>query len=275
VEDDRVVGTRSSEASVEARREQILEQVLEEGQIGIGELARRYGVSEMTVHRDLDALSGAGFLTKERGRAVAPPALRVQTSAVFRLRAGAHLKEAVARAALALVGEPRTVLVDDSTSVLPLLRMLGDAGGGPLTVVSNYLEVMRRSAAYPTIDAHLLGGDYAPDLDATFGPVTVEAIARSRVDVTVFSVPAVRQGRCYHSLERSAALKQAALAAADRSILLLDHTKTPRTGPHLICDIGRFDAVVVDDEADPAEIRAMRAAGTHVELVPAATMTEL
>lgn len=91
------------------------------------------------------------------------------------------------------------------------------------------------------------------------------ASASSRAD----SVPAVRHGRCYHSLDTSAALKKAALAAADRSILLLDHTKTPRTGPHLICDVERFAAVVVDDEADPAEVRAMRATGTQVVLVPA------
>jgi DeoR/GlpR family transcriptional regulator of sugar metabolism len=262
-----VSGTRSSEASVEARRERILEQVLEEGAVAIGELARRHGVSEMTVHRDLDALGAAGFLTKERGRAVAPSALRVETSALFRMRAGARLKEAVARAALPLLGEPESVLVDDSTSVLPLLAALGRRGR-PITLVTNYLEVVRRAAEHPQLGVHLLGGDYSPDLDATFGPAAVEAVRRRTVDVAVLSVPAVAQGRCYHPLEPSAALKRAALETARRRILLIDHTKTPRTGPHLVCDTGRFDAVVVDGGVDPAEADAMRATGTTVVLAP-------
>jgi DeoR/GlpR family transcriptional regulator of sugar metabolism len=263
------VPRRLSEAAVQARREQILEQVLEEGALPIGELARRHRVSEMTVHRDLDALATAGFLTKERGRAVAPSALRVETSALFRMRAGTRLKEAVARAALPLVGEPETLLVDDSTSVLPLLTLLGQHAGGPLTVITNYLEVVRRAVAHPLLRVHLLGGDYSPDLDATFGPHTVEALSRRSVDLAVFSAPALHDARCYHPLEASAALKRAALDAARRSILLLDHTKTPRTGPHLVSGIGRFDAVVIDDAADPAEVAAMRATGARVVLVPA------
>lgn len=253
---------------MEARREQILEQVLEEGALSIGELARRHGVSGMTVHRDLDALAGAGFLTKERGRAVAPSALRVETSAVFRMRAGARLKEAVARGAAALVGDPDTLLVDDSTSVLPLLTILGRHRTRPLTVVTNYLEVVRRAAPHPQLRVHLLGGDYSPDLDATFGDATVAALRSRPLDLAVFSAPAARDGRCYHALEPSATLKRAALDAAGRSILLLDHTKTPRTGPHLISELGRFDAVVIDDAADPAQVAAMRAAGTQVVLVP-------
>jgi DeoR/GlpR family transcriptional regulator of sugar metabolism len=263
-----VVGNRSSEAVVQARREQILERVLELGEIPIAELARSHAVSEMTVHRDLDALAGAGFLSKHRGRAVAPSALTVQTSAVFRLRAARQLKEAVARAALGLLGTPRSVLVDDSTSVLPLLRMLGEKASRPVTVVSNYLEVLRLTAACPMLNAHLLGGEYVPELDATFGSATLDAISGWDIDVAVLSAPAVQQGRCYHALQASAALKQAALDVSARSILLLDHTKMPRTAPHVMCDVARFSAVVTDDETDPREIAAMRASGAQVVLAP-------
>lgn len=261
-------GSRSSDASVHARRERILEHVLEVRAVPIGELARRHAVSEMTVHRDLDALADAGLLTKERGRAVAPSALKVQTSALFRLRAGRRMKEAVARAAVDRLAGASTVLIDDSTSVLPLLALLGERATAPVTVVTNYLEALRHASRYPSLRPHLLGGDYVTDLDATFGPATVTAVERWRVDVSVVSVPAVKDGQCYHTLRDSAALKCRALEVADRSLLLLDHTKLRRTGPHLMFDVGRFE-VLVDDEADPEEVAAMRGLGADVTLVPA------
>jgi DeoR/GlpR family transcriptional regulator of sugar metabolism len=55
----------------------------------------------MTVHRDLDTLHGEGSLTKDRGRAVAPSAVRVETSALFRLRAARQVKDSIARKAVA------------------------------------------------------------------------------------------------------------------------------------------------------------------------------
>lgn len=104
------------------------------------------------------AVEPAGYLSEERGRAVAPAALRVETSALFRMRAGTRIKEAVAGAALPLLGEAETVLVDDSTSVLPLPTRLGRDATRPVAVVTDYLEAVRRAAPYPLLGVHLLGG---------------------------------------------------------------------------------------------------------------------
>lgn len=269
--------SRSSDASVQARRQSVLEHVLELRSVSIEELSTRFSVSEMTVHRDLTDLAAAGLLRKERGRAVAPSRLTVQTSALFRLRAGRHTKAVLARAALDRLGEVGTLLVDDSTSVLPLLPLLGRLptrpATGPVTVVTNYLEAVRRASRFPSLRPHLLGGDYVPDLDATFGPTTLEALGRCRVDVAVVGVPAVEDGRCYHALADSAALKTCALEVADRSILVVDHTKLGHTGPYLMFDVGRFDTVVTDDAADPTEVAAMRARGADVIVVPCQPLT--
>lgn len=260
-------GVRSSEASVQARRDAILELVLERGEVAIPELAERFGTSGMTAHRDLDALSTAGFLTKRRGRAVAPSDLHVQTSAAFRRRTAVEVKRRLAEAALPLLGEPATLLVDDSTSVLPLVRLLGAQTEGPVRVVTNYVEVAREAGVHPALRIHLLGGDYNADLDATFGEDCVEAVGQWHADVAVLSVPAVRSGRCYHSLSASAALKRAMLKAADRKVLLLDHTKMPRTAPHQLCAVGDFDVVVVDDLADRDELEWFRDTGVDVVTV--------
>jgi len=253
---------------VQARRDAILELVLERREVTITELAGSFGISAMTAHRDLDALSASGFLTKRRGVAVAPSDLHVQTSAAFRRRAAVQLKQAVARAAVPLLGEPRTVLVDDSTSVLPLVRLLGEGAIEPVRLVTNYVEVARVAGGYSGLSTHLLGGDYVADLDATFGEDCVAALGRWHADVAVISVPAVRAGQCYHSLSASAALKRAILKAADRRVLLLDHTKLHRTAPHLLGGVGEFDVVVVDELADPEELDGIRAVGVDVVTVP-------
>lgn len=262
-------GGRASDAAVLARRERVLESVLATGGRGIAELAHDFSVSKMTMHRDLDALEDAGYLRKVRGRAEAPSELTVETSAVFRLRAATEVKDAVARGALDLVEGARTVFVDDSTSALPLLRALAARAGEPLTVVTNYLQVLREVAAAPHVRVQLLGGAYEPHLDATFGPDAVEALRRTQVDVTVVSSPAVHRGVCYHALEPSAELKQAALEVADRSVVLLDHSKLGRTAPYTFGPVPTGTHVVVDDSAAPAEVDALRAAGADVRVVRA------
>lgn len=264
-------GSRSSDALVQERRDGILERVLDAGTISISSLAHDWGVSEMTIHRDLDHLVAAGLVEKARGRALAPSTLRVQTSAQFRMRAGTRLKEAVGAGALPLLEGAQTVFFDDSTTGLPLLRRLGETTTAPVTVVTNYLEVVVQGASYPQLHMHLVGGDYVADLHATFGSECVEAIDRWHFDVAVFSVPAAHGARCYHPLLGSVAIKRAALRRADRSVLLLDHTKLGHTGPHHVCDVGEAHTLVVDDEADPATVEQLRRDGANVLLaaVPA------
>jgi DeoR/GlpR family transcriptional regulator of sugar metabolism len=158
----------------------------------------------MTVHRDLDTLHGEGFLTKDRGRAVAPSAVRVKTSALFRLRAARQVKDSIARKAVARLAGVRTVLMDDSTSVLPVLPLLAATITEPVTVVTNSLLVLRAAADLPSLQPHLLGGSYDRDLQATFGTACTDSIARWRADVAMVSVPALRDGHCFPPSARAA-----------------------------------------------------------------------
>ena len=54
------------------RRRQILELLDTRRMVTVQELVAEFGVSAMTVHRDLDRLAGAGYLTKTRGGATLP-----------------------------------------------------------------------------------------------------------------------------------------------------------------------------------------------------------
>ena len=262
-------GGRSSDASVKARRQLLLERVLERGDAAIRDLAAELGVSVMTAHRDVDALAREQLLLKDRGRVAAPSTLLVQTSATFRLRAAQEVKAAVAAAALPVLAGAQTVLLDDSTSGLPLLQLLA-ACAAPTTVVTNYLRAAQAAAGSQDLQVHLLGGRYVPELDAVFGPETVEAIGRWRADVSVLSNPALSHGKLYHMLPDSTAVKRAMLSAATTTVLLLDSTKLGRSAPHVVCDYSDIDVVVLDEHAPSQEVEALRSAGVRVILAPVA-----
>ncbi len=56
----------------EERRRRILEQIHAQGRVRVGELSRAFGVSEMTIHRDLRHLEAQGLVQRVFGGAVAP-----------------------------------------------------------------------------------------------------------------------------------------------------------------------------------------------------------
>ena len=72
----------------------------EESEIRIADLATRFDVSLMTMHRDLDVLAERHMLRKERGRAVAYPALTMETATRFREDANLAEKRAMCNAGI-------------------------------------------------------------------------------------------------------------------------------------------------------------------------------
>lgn len=129
------------------RREQIRTRVVDEGFIRIEDLAETYGVSIMTIHRDLDALQTEGWLRKVRGGATARPSAQYHGDVRHRLEAMADVKQLLARAAVDLVEPGQSVMVDESTTGLAVAELLPTKS--PLTVITNFLAIVKRLAGEP------------------------------------------------------------------------------------------------------------------------------
>lgn len=247
------------------RRSEIVELVKARGGVRIDELADRFGVSTMTIHRDLDHLDAQGMLRKVRSGAEAPPSEAFERTIDFRKALNLAEKRAVARAALEWAADKvdmQAIALDDSTTALQVLPLL--SAFLPLTVVTNFLPAINDLAAEPRVRLNAVGGDYVADYSSFVGPQSVRALRDMHYDVAFMSVPAVSRGMCFHPSSAAADLKRAFMESAELSVLLIDHTKVARRAIHRICDLSDFSVVVVDGGLEAGEIQRLQDGGANV-----------
>lgn len=230
------------------RQAAILERVRAAGGVRVTELAAEFGVSDMTIRRDLDALHGQGLLAKVHGGAtVADPSSADEPG--FDAKSVRQLPEkaVIATRAAQLVRPGAAVALSAGTTTAELARRLVDVPG--LTVVTNSLPVAEvfHGGGRSDQTVILTGGVRTPS-DALVGPLAVAAIGALHLDLLFLGVHGIseRAGFTTPNL-MEAETNRALIAAADRLVVLADHTKWGLVGLSSIGELGRADVVVVDD----------------------------
>ena len=252
------------------RLEAITELVLNSGSMRIEDLAEMFGVSAMTIHRDLDQLDQKGVLRKSRGAATAVASSLFESSTEYRIRQGKAAKKAVARAAFDLVEPGQAVILDDSTTGIFLAELLPEKQ--PLTVITNFQRVAQLLTDNPGIALLVAGGQYYKWCEAYMGTVALNAIRSLRADIVFLSSPAVTEGVCYHQHHDAALVKEAMFSSAQRRVLYLDHTKFSMRALHAHKRVEDFDTVIVDSGTPDNVLDELT--NMNVELIIAPLETE-
>jgi DeoR/GlpR family transcriptional regulator of sugar metabolism len=254
-----------SSLAPEQRQDRIAELVLKQPFIAAKELAERFDVSLMTIHRDLDELEAHGVLRKVRGGATPQASSLFESNVRYRLTVASEEKQALARAALLQIEPGQAVLIDESTTGLALARLL--PARVPLTVITNSLSVMQELRSVRDIKLIVLGGDYWPRHEAFCGLACEAAVSALRADVLFMSSTAISGGVAYQPDQDMAIAKRAMIAAAGRRVLLVDHSKFGRVALHRLAPLTAFDLVMTDDGIDDAGLRQLQEAQVAFEVV--------
>ena len=229
----------------EERRQEIINLLVESRAVELDDIAARFGVSRMTVHRDLDELERAGVLRKVRGGATIDAGTQFESDFRFRERQEADVKRALAETAAALVEPGMTVMINDGS----MAAMLGDVLAEtrkPITLVTNNAAIMERAKGLSGVTLITLGGVYSVRFNAYFGIVTEEALARLRADIAFISAPAATGRLAYHMDEAVVRSKRAMMRASSQTCLLINNRRFGHTALHVLADLSEFDTVISD-----------------------------
>lgn len=264
-----MMGAMTSEPAERSRRaqrqSQIAEHVLQHGSVSANELADTFQVSLMTIHRDLDELERQGVVRKFRGGVSAQPSSIFESNVSYRMRAARAEKTAIAKRARELIEPGMAIMLDDSTTTLELARLL--EGVGPLTVMTNFLETIKLLSTYRNVRLLALGGEYYPTHDSFLGVPCIDAVEALRVDVLFASTSAVSGSFAYHQEQEIVLVKRAMIAAAKRTVLMVDHSKLGRVALHRLAPLSEIDVVLTDGNASPDTLLEMRENGVRYEAV--------
>lgn len=252
---DGVTQRRASAATL-ARRREVAEHVMRQGSAAVAELADAFGVSAMTIHRDLDELEEQGLVRKYRGGASAQPSSVFESSISYRRTAFQAEKSAIAAAVLREVEPGMSLMLDDSTTALAIARRLVDVA--PLTVATNHLETMQLLSGVAGLRLIALGGEYHTTHDSFLGVGCLDAIEATRTDLTIVSTSAISDTDAFHQEQEIVTVKRAMVRAGARRILAVDHSKLDRVALHRVGPLEDYDLLVVDADAPPEFVARLR-----------------
>jgi DeoR family fructose operon transcriptional repressor len=254
----------------ELRRARILERIERDGGASVGELARDYGVSTITVHRDLERLARDGLIERVHGGARRPGRrgrTAVATDWTKRLQQAVREKEAIAARAAELVEDGSTVFVDSSTTCLALARRLERRPLRALTLVTNSPAIAFELHA-ESIHVIVTPGEVDQTLRMIGGRWAAEFLAQLNIETAFVSAAGVTLEHGLTTTRRALVdTLQAARGSSAKTIGLIDSSKFGLAALLPIARAEELDAVVVDDGLAPETISAYEAAG--VELVVA------
>ncbi|MGE5461736.1 MAG: DeoR/GlpR family DNA-binding transcription regulator, partial [Syntrophothermus sp.] len=207
------------------RRQLLLELLKKQPGLRVPEIAKATGVSDGTVRNDLNALEGAGYLTRMHGGAVL-----AERSPLFDLSFGERFQEqqaakmAIARKVAGLVEDGASLLLDASSTVYYLANQLGNRQR--LRVVTNGIDVARCLARNSTNTVVLMSGVVTPDGSSVTGSLSEQLIRDLHVQMAFVSCSGLSMERGLTDvLLEEAELKGKAIASAREVFALVDSTK--------------------------------------------------
>jgi DeoR/GlpR family transcriptional regulator of sugar metabolism len=218
-----------------------------DGSTHVAELAQSFGVSEMTVRRDLTALAHDGKIERVRGGAIdaggEPP---FEETIVERLEA----KERIGAAAAALVPDGATVMIDIGTTTLMAARHLH---GRPITVVTSSLAVYEELVPDPAIELLLPGGLVRRNYRSLVGVLAEDTLRQLQADICFLGTSGVDSDLAvWDSTMIEVPIKRAMIEASDRVVLLADAEKFSSGSLVRVCGAVDLTGLVTDAPLPPA-----------------------
>lgn len=245
------------------RRSLILRKLEEENQVSVVELSKDFGVSEVTIRNDLGSLEEKNLLVRARGGALKASLITGDLKLSEKNKKNLKEKKAIAKAALKLIEEGDTLLIDSGSTTEELAKQLTNYKS--LTVVTNALNIVSHLTDNPNISVIVPGGVLRHHSFSLVGLASEQKLNEYYCDKLILGVDGidVTHGIYTPHLEE-ANLNRAMIEISKKVIVITDSSKFGRRGLTKIASIDKISTIITDSGLPLDQRKVLQSYGIEV-----------
>ena len=232
----------------------------DENKIEVSVLAKKLGVSQVTVRKDLDTLENQGIIVREHGFAL----LRSADNINGRIAYHYETKRTIAKKASELVSNGDTIMIESGSCCALLADELATSKKD-LTIITNSAFIADYIRGKSNFQIILLGGIYQPDSQVMVGPMVCQCVENFLVGLFFIGTDGYssKVGFTNQDQMRAQAVRDMSRQASQVVVL----TESNKFYKHGIVPLNLKDQIkiLITDKQIPSSVNAELAEqGTHI-----------
>ena len=250
----------------EERRRVILETLSRDGRVLVGDLAKQFDTSQVTIRKDLDILQAHGRIHRTHGGAL--PMLQgalEDPTLLEKEKLHRRIKQRIAMAAARGVQEGQVLILDSGTTTTAIARSLRHFQN--LTIITNAVNIAVELSG-TSIEVILTGGTLRKNSFSLVGPIAEETLHRLNADILFLGVDGFN---VHHGLSTpnllEAKVNHAMMEISKQTVAVCDSSKFGRRSLSLIAPPSAIQGVITDRDVPKADLNILKKSGIEVTLV--------
>lgn len=210
----------------EERQQKIYDIICKKRSVKVSELSKMLNISVVTVRRDLEELQKQNRIVRTHGGAMLAYSVGRAIKWKDLISQNSELKQKIARVAYDQICEHDTILLDSSSTVYELVKLIAGGNKGNLRVITTSLLAVQTLSNCKNCKVMIVGGDINYTHDTVEGYVAARFIKDIRVDKCFIGINGVDEKFGFSTPRyEDAEIKSLMIASSVKSYILADHTK--------------------------------------------------
>lgn len=245
------------------RQLKILQHLTQHDSLEVGRLSELLDVSPSTIRRDLRVMQKSGLLQRTHGTAQIPTPIRYELP--YENRAAQHVeaKRKIAAAAKQLIEREVVIGLSGGSTCTELARQL--RAMPHITVVTNAVNIALELQGQWGKRVIVTGGQLNQDSYELVGHLVGQSLQNMHLDLAFLGSTGVDADFGFSMAdEPEAVASRAFMVAAERTVVMADHSKLGKVTFARLCPLTDVDLLITDDGISFDQHTALQEAGLKV-----------